>query len=232
MPGRPLPHGFPADPHRHVLPAGTRLWRVHHRKHKATDFTPFVPRPDTGAIVGGRFDGTKDDPYPTYYAGLRPETALAERFLRDVPYGDDLVRTISRRHVANRRCSVVETTMDLSLVSLLDAASLAAVAATEWLIHADSGDYADTRRWAGKIRDQAPTAHGLIWPSKRQPGEQAIVLFGDRCPDAALGVSGTSIIDLDDDIGAEWINAVLRDYRARILPPRPGPARRPRPGPG
>jgi hypothetical protein len=179
---------------------------------------------DHCVCTGGRFDATEDDPYPTYYGGLTPSTALAEVFLRDVPFDErTVVRTIRRKQVAHQRSSVVETTTELSLVSLLDAAALAAVAATEWLIHIDRSGYPDTRRWASWIRRQAPLAQGLIWPSKRHTGAAAMVLFGDRCPGNALSAQAASRIHLDDEIGAEWINAMLAPCRARIMPP---PSRR------
>jgi hypothetical protein len=193
---------------------------VHRRNTDPTDFTPCIcPRGAGGIDRRGRFDGTKDDPYSAYYAGLDAGTSLAEKFLRHVPFNNDAIRTIGRKRVANQRSSVVNTTTDLSLVSLLDAKALAAVAASEWLVHADGAEYSDTRRWARWIREQTPWAQGFIWPAKRLPGGKTIVLFGDRCADDTLSVHVTSRIDLDDEIGAVWINAVLAPYRARIMPP-------------
>jgi RES domain-containing protein len=201
------PGRFEAHPYRFKLPAGTALWRVHHRDRGPTEFTPAAM--STRAGVGGRFDGTADDPFHFYYAAKDPGTALAERFLREVPFADTGVRHIR----------VAETTADLELVSLLDEEALAAVAADSWLIHADSSGYPATRRWAAWIRRQAPWAQGLVWPAKRRTGKEAVVLFRDRCPDVPLVVRATSVVDLDDEIGAAWINALLAPFRAKIDPP-------------
>jgi RES domain len=216
---RPLPPArFEAQPHRFKLPAGSSLWRVHHSKHQPTDFS--MRQADGRSGHGGRFDGTVIDPYGFYYAALDPRTALAEKFLRDVPYTDTGVRSIQRSRVRHQRSSVVETTEDLELVSLLDAEALAAVAVDDWLIHADSSDYPHTRPWASWIRRQAPWTQGLVWPSKRELGKQAIVLFHDRCPGNSLVVRTASVVYLDDEVGAAWINALLAPCRARIAPPR------------
>ncbi|GLW61886.1 hypothetical protein Arub01_01300 [Actinomadura rubrobrunea] len=217
MPKVPPPTRFRATPRLRTLPAGTRLWRVHHRNHKATDFNPRLADPNFG---GGRFDGTERDPYSTYYAALEAGTALAETLLRGVPFNDRGYRTIRRASVQDRRASVVETTEDLTLVDLCSGEALAAVAQDTWLVQADPADYHATRRWASWIREQAPAAQGLIWPSRREGGREALVLFGDRCPDGVLTDDYATGRDLDDLEGAVWINALLAPYRARIAKPR------------
>ena len=211
------PKRFRANPRLRPLPADTRLWRVHKRSYAATDFNRRLADVNFG---GGRFDGTDRDPYPTYYAGLEAGTALAEKFLRDVPYKEAGFRTISRRLLSGQRASAVETTQDLTLVDLCSGEALAAVAQTTWLVQAEPADYHATRRWAAWIREQAPTAHGMIWPSKREGGRPALVLFGDRCPDGCLVTEPCWGQDLDDLEGAVWINHLLAPYQARVALPR------------
>ncbi|MEU4829450.1 RES family NAD+ phosphorylase [Streptosporangium sp. NPDC023615] len=217
MPLAPPPARHHATPHLRELPAGTRLWRVHDRRFKATDFNP---RPADANFGGGRFDGTGNDPYPYYYAGLEAETALAEALLRDIPFDDRGVRLVRRAKVRGRRASVVITTEDLVLVDLCSGEALAAVAQDSWLVHADPVDYHATRRWGSWIRERAPAAHGLIWPSKREGGQPALVLFGDRCSPASLIADPFAGTDLDDREGAAWLNGHLARYRACVLMPR------------
>ena len=217
-----IPTRFDASPHFQPLPAGTRLWRVHDQRYQATGFNPRTADTNFG---GGRFDGTDRDPYPTYYAGLGPETALAEALLRAIPFNDQGVRRIPRVSVRNRRLSTVETTGELALVDLCSGPALAAVAQDSWLIHAEAADYHATRRWASWIRDQAPKAQGLIWPSKREVGRRILVLFGDRCSGEIL-VERSPGRDLDDLEGAVTINRLLAPYGAVIAAPAGRPARR------
>lgn len=216
------PTRFRANPHLRLLPAGTRLWRVHDRRYPAAEFNPTTADPNFG---GGRFDPTDRDPFPAYYAGLEAGTVLAETLLRYVPFNDEGVRNIPRAYVRGRRASVVVTAVDLTLVDLCSGEALAAVAQTTWLVQAEASDYHATRRWAAWIREQAPTAHGLIWPSKREGARAVLVIFGDRCPDDCLVVDHFAGQDLDGLEGAIWINHQLAPYRAHIRRPRrAGPA--------
>jgi hypothetical protein len=217
MPKAEPPRRYRPSPHIHLLKAGERLWRVHDRRYDATSVNP-VPSDEN--FGGGRFDGTDRDPYPAYYAGLEARTALAETLLRDVPFNEQGNRTIPRATIRGRRASVVETTEALHLVDLCSGEALAAVAQDTWLVQAESADYHATRRWASWIREQVPTAQGLIWPSKREGGRPALVLFRDRCPDGCLVVDPRSGRDLDDLEGAIWINEQLRFYKARVVGPR------------
>ncbi|GAA2207277.1 hypothetical protein GCM10009850_027350 [Nonomuraea monospora] len=223
MPNTAPPRLYRAIPQLYLLPAGTSLWRVHLRCYKATDFNPREstgePRRTDANFGGGRFDGTDRDPYPSYYAGLAAETALAETLLRDLPFNDRGYRIIPRVLVRERRASVVVNTEDLILVDLLSGVAWAAVAQDGWLVHADPRDYHATRRWASWIREQEPRAQGLIWPSKREGGEPSVVLFGDRCPAGCLTPDSFGR-DLDDLEGADWVNERLAPYRAHLTRPR------------
>ncbi|GAA4239871.1 hypothetical protein GCM10022254_62360 [Actinomadura meridiana] len=217
MPYAEPPRQFRPVPHMRLLKAGERLWRVHDRKYDAASVNP---NPSDDNFGGGRFDGTDRDPFPAYYAGLEAGTALAETLLRDVPFNDRGFRTVRRARVHGRRASVVETTDALRLVDLCSGEALAAVAQDTWLVQAESAEYHATRRYASWIREHVPDAQGLIWPSKREGGRPALVLFRDRCPDGTLVTDPDAGQNLDDLEGAAWINQQLAPYRARVTIPR------------
>jgi RES domain len=204
-------------PNRMTVPVGTELWRVHSRARHPGAFNPV---PADRHFGGGRFDGTYDDPYGYLYAGFDESTAIAESFLRSLPFDQRGFRTLPRRVLAERRVSSVCTTSRLTLLALTKTADLAAVCQDEWLVQAEAQDYAFTRRWAHWLRAQAPWAQGLVWSSKRELGEPSVVLFADRCPDDVLAVCGAPGFDLDDAAGAKWLKEVLAPYRVTVRPPR------------
>jgi hypothetical protein len=213
MPPYPPPKDFTPDPHLFTLRRGTRLWRVHRQCYEPGAFNT---RPSDDNFDGGRFDGTETHPYSFLYAGLNAPTALHESFLRGLRFDDKGVRQIVRSQVADRCASALRVRQDLTLVSLLTDEALTAIAQDQWLINAAAAEYHMTRRWAGWIRDQVPTAAGLAWPSLRRLGNTSIVLFGDRCdPTDTLFDAGTRV-DLTGDTGARWINRLLAPARARI----------------
>jgi RES domain len=197
------------------LEAGSLLWRVHPAAHAATDFKA---KPSDDLFGGGRFDGTAADPYPFLYAAHEPETALLETLVRAIPFNDHGHRWVRRVAVAGRRASAVRVTRTLSLVSLLTHADLAAACQDEWLVQADPSEYPWTRRWGSWLRSHAATADGFVWPSRRNLGHEALVLFGDR-GDGSLVLADEPAVDLGDGDGAAWLNHRLAPYRIRITPP-------------
>jgi len=217
MPLAPPPTAARVSPRSYLLRAGTYLWRVHPKDRSGTQFRAVAADRHFG---GSRFDGTRDDPYPYLYAALAEETALLESLARGVPFNDRGDRLIRRVAIADLRISRLETTRDLTLVSLLTTADLAAVCQDEWLVRADAAEYPQTRRWAQWLREQSPRAEGLAWQSARDIGRATVVLFGDRCgPGAVREVPGSGI-DLDGTDGAEWLNKRLAPYRISVRPPR------------
>lgn len=201
------------------LLAGTTLWRVHRQHRGSTDFNSVQSDSHFG---GGRFDSTAADSYPFLYAALERETALLETLGRSVPFDDRGQRKIRRAAVAQCRLSALRTAEDLILVSLLTTVDLATVCQDEWLVQAEPREYPQTRRWGHWLRAQAPWAQGFLWPSRRDLGRQALVLFGDRCPGEALHpLAGTSV-ELDSEAGARWLNSNLAPYRMSVRPPRGG----------
>jgi RES domain len=217
----PPPDHYRGRPARYRLEPGTVLWRVQSRHHEAR---AFKSRPADRLWGGGRFDCTADDWYPYLYAGLTQETALAETLLRDRPFpGNGHKRTVPAVLVAGKQLHALELIGDLELISLMSAPDLAAIRQEDgWLVEADGKDYAFTRAWAHWLRRVAPRAQGIIWNSRRNLGQPAVALFGDRCPPDALRLAGPPSQALDDEDGTKFLNDRLAPYHARVCPPRSG----------
>src|ERR1022692_3929393 len=213
MPPFPPPSGVRASPSPLALPAGSRLWRVHHKHRPGSAFKPAEPNRH---FRGGRFDGTRDDSYPCLYASPQEQTALLETLARGLHFNDSGERLIRRAAITGYRISEFETTKDLTLISLLTTADLAAACQDEWLINCQAADYSQTRRWGQWLRSQASWPQGLVWPSSRNLGGWNLVLFGDRCPDAALQIVAGTEVDFDDDDGARWLNGQLAPFRISV----------------
>lgn len=216
MPPVPPPPSARVTPHRSVLSAGTLLWRAHKRIRPVTAFNPAGADPLFG---GGRFDATTADSYPYLYAAPEQQTALLETLVRGIPFDEKGHRLIRRAAIKGVRITALRPARDLNLVALRTHADLAAVCQDEWLVHADPPSYPQTRHWGHWLRAQAPWANGFIWPSRRDLGNESLILFGDRCGERELRDVPGSAIDLDDADGAQWLNKRLASYRISVRPP-------------
>jgi hypothetical protein len=217
---RPPPENFRGAPRQHRLEPGTVLWRVQSSRHEPRSFNS---RPADRLWGGGRFDCTAEDWHPYLYAGLTAETALAETLLRNVPFspGDGRKRTLQAALVAGKRLHALELARGLDLISLQSTPDLAAIRQEDgWLIEAEARDYAFTRDWARWLRRVAPGAQGLIWNSRRNLGQPALALWGDRCPPDALKVAPPPARPLDGQDGTRFLNERLAPFRARVCLPR------------
>lgn len=213
------------------LSAGTRLCRVHTKSPKwgSTDFNATEQDPH---FEGSRFDGTADDPYAYYYAALSMHTAMAEIFLRNLPFDHSgRMRIVQKRLYAGRVASTVRLTRPVRLISLGSTRHLNAIGQTNWLVRSSPEEYGKTRRWAHWLRGQVDWAQGLIWHSQHdEPFGEAVVLFGDRC---GLDDQGPILevdpdqpsIDFDDESGLAWLQGNLRPFNATVVRPR-SPAKR------
>jgi RES domain len=217
VPFAPPPERYPGRPNRWIMPAGTTLWRVHDGGYGPADFKK---EPSDRHFGGGRFDATADDAYPYLYGALTDVTAVAETLLRDLAFQPGRQRILPRRSLPGRRLGHLETTAELSLVSLISGKDLASVKQDTWLIHCEAKDYAFTRRWAHWLRSQAAWAQGLVWNTRRDLGELSAVFFGDRCPPGALRPGRLPGVPLDDAAGASLLNAMLAPYDVHVYPPR------------
>jgi hypothetical protein len=201
--------GLAAGPKRPAGTGSTSAFREFDRK----DYDP---------DSGGRFDPTPECPYPYCYAAFDDLTAICEVLLRDVSFTGP-TRFLMRRYVKDLQLMILETRRPLWLVSLLDAADLAAAGQDSWLIHAESTEsYKLTREWAHWLRDsETPDGGrpaGLVWRAKREPGGRAVVLFGDRCADAVV-YSPFGVRPLDVGDGLQWLNRRLQLLRTKVKEP-------------
>ncbi|WP_407840168.1 RES family NAD+ phosphorylase [Streptomyces sp. DSM 116496] len=205
-------------PHFRVIPAGTELWRVHKAKYRPTQFNPTLADIH---FEGGRFEGTVLDPYHSLYLADSALTAVAESVLRSVPWTGEK-RVIPYALVQGRSLRVLRTTCDLTVVSLVGEADLAAVRRNAELLD-DERNYAKARRWASEIRAQAPDATGLVWQSRRNRPENAVVLFHDRFDDRhgrALEVlPERGVEDLGSPAGLKEVNRLLDPLWAEVSEP-------------
>ncbi|MFJ1562441.1 sigma-70 family RNA polymerase sigma factor [Streptomyces mirabilis] len=199
-----------------TIPAGTRLWCIHRASHSATDFTPRTA-PIT-PFGGSRFDSTPEDPYAALYATRSAATVVTESLLRRIPFDEKNHRWLPRVSIQDRACSKLTTTAPLRLIDLSSATALAVIGATEDLTQGEPDQYPHTRHWARLLRRDNLWAHGLLWQSRRNPGfgQDAIVLFSDRCPPNLLNSDGA--VRLDTPAGVQLLNTVMRPFRASVSP--------------
>jgi hypothetical protein len=189
------PVAYAGTPSSTTVSAGTTLFRVHAKAHKADSFNPV---PSHRYYGGGRFDCTDDDLYAYLYAGKTVDVAISETLLRDLYPDDKGIRKLPRSKIVGRRISAVELTIDLEVVTLRSGADLGAVAQDTWLTTCDPRDYPQSRHWGHWIRAHAPSAHGYVWLSKRDPTQESLVFFGDRVPHGSVIESGHAGVPAGD----------------------------------
>ncbi|MFE9632009.1 RES family NAD+ phosphorylase [Streptomyces sp. NPDC006463] len=206
-------------PNLEVIPAGTELWRVHQSKYRPVQFNP---RLADIHLKGGRFEGTVLDPYRSLYVADSALTAVAESLLRSVPFLPTGKRKIPYAFVHGRTLSVLRTTRELTLVSLIEEKDLAAVHQTADLLD-DERSYPMARRWTSEIRAQAPEAMGLVWQSRRNRPKHSMVLFHDRFEDCHCGalevLPEQGIADLGSREGVDELDRLLDPLRAEVSKP-------------
>ncbi|MGC5321167.1 RES family NAD+ phosphorylase [Micromonospora arida] len=215
------PHRPPTrllTPHHTTIPAGTQLFRLHRVAFEASSFNTKMADAYFG---GGRFDGiAEDDPYPFLYAGGQASTAVAEVLLRSISANEDGFRLLPMASVEGRMCSTVELTAPVELITLETARDLGAIGQDDWLVQAEPSEYAQTRAWGRWLRRCSPAA-GILWQSRRDRPQRAMVFFGDRCPPDLFKVRSPGPGRLDSPAGLAWLNDLLRDYRAAVMAPSP-----------
>lgn len=170
----------PFDATEEILPAGSRLYRVHPLQ---VDEVDEELRPtgavilDDGTLFNPGFGRTRfaffgQPPVPVWYAASGPEGAVFESLLHDkVPGG-----SLPRAQWAERMLSVVETTHDLRLAKLhsdgLRKYDLTAARLTD----TPPTTYGETVRWAHEA--WLAGYDGCSWVSKQYNSQFAYVLFG------------------------------------------------------
>ncbi|WP_119580654.1 sigma-70 family RNA polymerase sigma factor [Streptomyces europaeiscabiei] len=196
------PPAQPLTAHRALLPEDTPLFRVHNKRRPSTMFN-MCP---SNVFMGGRFDGTTEDPYPFLYAALTPTAAVADTLLRP-GFNPDGSRLVPSAAVVDRQLARLRITSALHLIDLTTVTSLLAVGATSELVLSD--DLVRTRAWSSVLRQNNPWADGLLWPSRRSFGDHLVVLFGDRGAPYALIEDTSSPLE-------SCVNELLAGFRATV----------------
>lgn len=173
------PKRLPQQPVIECLSAGSLFFRLHRTQYRSDSFNPKLSDRYFG---GGRFDSTADDKYGYMYLGSTAGVAISETLLRDVPFDGKATRRLSRGEYKDYRLSAVQLTQDINVLSITSGQHLAAVGQDSWLTQAPGLQYAHTRHWCHWLRSHVSAASGLVWMSKREPSERALVLFSDRLP--------------------------------------------------
>lgn len=212
----PPPH-YKGMPCQYVAAAGTRFFRVHRGASDSCGFSSLIADPHFG---GSRFDPTVEGEFSYLYAADSRCTAVAETLLRDLNFDERGSRLLPRVAVKGCYLSEIELTSDLTLLALRTGAELAAVGQDDWLIHCGEAEYSQTRRWGRWLREQAPWAQGIIWPSRRDMGGTCVILFGDRCATQSVRPDGSSELGLEGTAGARWLKDVLAPLRVTVRLPR------------
>jgi hypothetical protein len=190
-----------------TLATGTKLFRVHKRHRRPTSFNTSQAWANER---DGRFDSDADDYYPFYYAALSERGALYETLV--VEAGLAVGDPVPHLALKDRVLSVVELARDVILVSLRTEADFALTGQSEWLVRALPREYPLTRRQARSIRSRHSRLQGLIWYSRKDPEEQSVILFGDRCPVGTLRETTIPSIALDTPSAEPWLGRLLAAY--------------------
>jgi RES domain len=207
MPRSPrVPAAADLDPLPHVWPAGKQLTRVYSAEFGPLGFNPssaagrFRPVLDGGAVV------------PTVYAGVDPETALAEGLLRGVDAIEaDLAPRLYQREVREKRLARMVATRDLTLARLNGPGLTRLGISRKRLIEVPAPAYPYTAEWAQALYDCAPRFDGLLWTSHQSDDGEAILLWEGRVDaDADLEGDGDPLA-LDSEPGLDLVReACLR----------------------
>jgi hypothetical protein len=196
-----------------VIPAGSTLRRVHPQATAPDGFDS----PRSGVFGGGgRFDGTVSRGYRTLCASDAPETAIAERFLREFAATPGTPRYLPQKSLRGQVLSELRTTTDLTLIRLVSARDLAAVHQDDWLVTSRADEFAATREWGAWLHDQVPRAQGILWQSIADMPRSTIVLFEDRClgPRPVVDVpEHRRLLDAPEQAG--WLAGLLAPYGVR-----------------
>jgi RES domain-containing protein len=214
---QPPPTNFTGTAPTTTLPAGTTFSRVHDTAYAGTSFNPVASQTLFG---GGRFDSTGEDVYTYLYAADTDDAALAEALLRDIDPDDRGARFLAKRYWKDRELSRFRLTEPVEVITLRTGKELGAIGQDDWLTACGPDDYPQTRAWAHWLRAEVTTAQGIVWKSKRESADDALVLFGDRCPAALLApapgplASGPCIFNTPAGFG--WLRGALAGYRVGI----------------
>lgn len=206
----PPADGLSRPAHQEVLPAGTRVWRIHTSVRDADAPNPTVPKPGTG----GRFD-SDDGTYAHLYLGDSREAAIAETLRRDLRL-DGTPRFVAAITLRGKLLTALDVLEDIP-VAALHGPHLAAIGQDLWLTKSDAEDYPLTRRWAAAIFAATPVG-GLAYRCRHDEDRLAWMLT--TAPEArrhaSLRIVADSHIRLDSATGLALVSSVLDDHSAAL----------------
>lgn len=195
------PQATELSPATEVVPAGTQLVRLHHRRFGPTAFNPtedaegrFRPIYEEGEVV------------PTAYLAGDQETALAEVLLRGV---DALAAgnepRLYRRDVEEVSMAGIEVTRELRLARLRGQGLTRLRVRRAQLIEVGRDDYPYTARWAQVLYECEERFDGTAWTSHQNDSGLAMMLWEGRVdPGRDLGMTGEAQ-DLDREPGLDQV---------------------------
>ncbi|MGV8839402.1 MAG: RES family NAD+ phosphorylase [Bauldia sp.] len=179
-PGRVPPPPVPLACH--VEPAAFPFHRIFDGSLEPAQFNPgfgwsrFAPFEDSDGVS-----------VPTMYGGTSFECAAAETLFHDIDPAA-CFKTLSKAKIDARTWALLQPRAELRLVTLFEPDFNRWGFSRTNLIDTPPSTYAATQRWVAAIHAAAPTAHGLVWTSRRHDGERCLMLFGDRVPSEDLAV--------------------------------------------
>lgn len=179
------------------LPVGSQLWRIHNALLAGDSFNP--------GFGASRFApiGPAKKRVPTAYAASDFEAAVFETIFHDMDPAEPFKST-RRSALAAVRCSVLRVASPLRLRSFHAPDLMKLGIARTQLIDTHAREYPDTRRWSAALYRRDADIHGMVWSSRAYPSTDALLLFGDRLPAAALSVVQTTAIDDDPGLLARF----------------------------
>lgn len=178
---------------KHIVRAGTPLYRIHREKYAGDAFND---SPGGDARFSPIID-QHNNVIATIYAGDNTKVALCEVPLHDIDFLQQHVEFNVRRLSGLVHTELV-VNVELQFAAL-DQPGLAKMRASKKVAHCDAMHYQITRKWAEAIHAQHQDIQGLIWPSKQHPGN-AYVLFGDRLNRDELSIIGNMLSVTDKSV--------------------------------
>lgn len=195
-----------------VLPAGTRLWRLHRSAFRAGEFNPCLGAPSRFAPIYDR----KGRCIPTLYAGTGQVAVAFETMFRDLPPLPGL-RQVFLRDLAVFSLSELVTTRNLKLAPFFNGTLALVGQGRESMIECHgAAAYQRTARWAEAVARDLPDFDGVIWTSRQHDEQQAVLLFRPRFRPRDLVRRATW--RLDRGMGRDWIIRLASDYRVDLIP--------------
>ncbi len=200
----PPPPPHPVECHVVPVSAGTVLHRIHDAQFEPAEFNPGLGSSRFAPIAPGH-----GNQVPTCYAASGFPCAAFETVFHDI---DPTARfkSVSIARVATLVYSQLAPSRDLRLASLFE------IDLNRWgysrrqLIDTPASTYASTRLWSAAIHQSDPSIDGMIWTSRRDDQQRAMLLFGDRVAPHDLTVIATERIASSP----LWLGT-LRDLGAR-----------------